>query len=267
MLDQTTYRACPACGTDAATPQPAYSPDPWEVAACVDCDFVYLRNPPEYEALKEDVAWEKTYFAKREASGKGSTFFSPVARRIRNKLGMVRNQNRRFVKWFGDGKVLDVGCGWGQRIEPPMIPHGIELSTALHQKSDKLMRLRGGFCLQGPGAQVIWEFEPEMFDGIVMFSYLEHETAVMGVLKGAHRALKDRGGVFIRVPNFGSLNRRVIGPKWCGFRYPDHVNYFTLSSLRAVAARAGFTTRLLNRITLPVDDNVTVLLRKNLNPN
>jgi hypothetical protein len=54
----------------------------------------------------------------------------------------------------------------------------------------------------------------------------------------------------------------VVGPKWCGFRYPDHVNYFTLHSLRDVAARAGFTTGLVNRISFPVDDNVSVLLRK-----
>ena len=84
----------------------------------------------------------------------------------------------------------------------------------------------------------------------------------MSVLRGAHRALKDTGGVFIRVPNFGSLNRRIIGANWCGFRHPDHVNYFTLATLRESAQRAGFSTHLVNRITLPVDDNISVLLRK-----
>jgi SAM-dependent methyltransferase len=262
MLDAKPYRACPSCGADAASLRAAYSPDPWEVAACADCGFVYLRNPPDYAALKEDLAWEKTYVAKREASGKGSTFFSPVARKIRNRLNMYRDKSRLFRRWFNDGHVLDIGCGDTPRIPPPMTPYGIEISNELHRKSDRLMRQRGGFCLHGAGAQAIWEFEPDMFDGIVMNSYLEHETAVMEVLKGAHRALRKHGGVFIRVPNYGSLNRRVIGPKWCGFRYPDHVNYFTLSSLRNVAARAGFTTRLVNRITLPVDDNISVLLRK-----
>jgi hypothetical protein len=54
----------------------------------------------------------------------------------------------------------------------------------------------------------------------------------------------------------------VIGPKWCGFRYPDHVNYFTLSTLRNVAKRTGFDTTLINRATFMVDDNIHVLLRK-----
>ena len=265
MMPQTdTYRACPACGEGAATTLPRYSPAPWVVAGCDGCGFVYLRNPPDYEALEEDLAWERTYFAKRAESGKGSTPFSPVARRIRRMFGMYRDRSEQMRGWFRDGRVLDIGCGWGKRIGPPMIPYGIEISAGLHRIADEWMRDRGGFCLHGPGAEAIWRFDPEFFDGIVMFSYLEHESRVMEVLNGAHRALKRVGAVFIRVPNYGSLNRRVIGPKWCGFRYPDHVNYFTLRSLRDVAARAGFQTRLINRISLPVDDNISVLLHKSI---
>ena len=255
-------RACPSCEDINAIQIAAYSPDPWDISSCDGCGFIYLRNPPDYEALEEDYAWEKTHVAKREASGRGSTIFSPVARRIRNGLGMYRDRTKQYRKWFNDGHVLDVGCGWGSRVDPPMTPYGIELSTGLHEIADKRMRDNGGFCLHGAGAEAIWDFESQMFDGILMFSYLEHETAPLKVLEGAHRALKPDGGVFIRVPNYASLNRRVIGKNWCGFRYPDHVNYFTLQSLRALAAQAGFTTSLVNKVSLSVDDNVSVLLRK-----
>jgi predicted SAM-dependent methyltransferase len=124
------------------------------------------------------------------------------------------------------------------------------------------MRDRGGYCVKGAGAEAIWDFNEGQFDGIIMFSYLEHETSMMRVLEGAHRALKDTGALFIRVPNFASINRHVIGPKWCGFRYPDHVNYFTLATLTETARRTGFDTTLINKIALPVDDNISVLLRK-----
>jgi len=267
MLDQITYRNCPACDGSEVSPVTAYSPDPWQITDCNACAFTFLRNPPEYEALVEDYAWEKTHVIKRETSGKGSTSFSPIARKIRNSLGMYRNKTRSFRRWFNDGQVLDIGCGDGGRISPPMTPYGIELSKELHHRSDDVMRQRGGFCIHGAGAEAIWDFDPEMFDRVVMFSYLEHETQVMKVLRGAHRALKPGGGVFIRVPNYASLNRRVIGAKWCGFRYPDHVNYFTLHSLRNVAARAGFSCQLINKISLQVDDNISVLLRKTQSPN
>jgi SAM-dependent methyltransferase len=261
MKDVAALRDCPACETATAQPIAAYSPEPWHLATCDNCTLTYLRNPPVYAAFEEDFAWEKTYVEKKEAS-KGSTPLSPAIRRIRSALGMTRDKTASFRRWFNDGHVLDIGCGTGGRIKPPMTPYGIELSTALHAAADKTMRASGGYCLHGAGAEAIHDFDVGQFDGIVMFSYLEHETDVMGVLRGAYRALKDTGAVFIRVPNYGSLNRKVIGPKWCGFRYPDHVNYFTLESLRDTVRRAGFSAKLINTVTHPVDDNISVLLRK-----
>ncbi len=95
-----------------------------------------------------------------------------------------------------------------------------------------------------------------------MHSYLEHETEVLPVLKGAHRCLKQDGRLYVRVPNFASINRRVMGRNRCGFRYPDHVNYFTPRSLRAVVSIAGFDVKILNWFRLPVDDNIHALLTK-----
>lgn len=257
-----THRPCPACDSIAATRLDAYSPDGWNVVACDACGFTFLQNPPPYAALEEDLAWEKTYVAKKEQGG--STGFSAINRRLRTKLKMRPGTRgtAAFTRAFGSGRVLDIGCGRGSRIRPPMVPYGIELSRALQAQADARMRAAGGYCLHAAGADGVWQFDEGFFDGIVMFSYLEHETDIARVLSGSFRALKPGGAVFVRVPNFGSLNRRVIGPKWCGFRYPDHVNYFTLASLRAVAARAGFTTRLVNRLNLWIDDNIQVLLTK-----
>jgi len=37
-----------------------YSRQPWFVVQCSTCGFVYLRNPPTYEQLVSEFAWEKT---------------------------------------------------------------------------------------------------------------------------------------------------------------------------------------------------------------
>lgn len=256
-----TYRDCPACSGSAATRLDSYSPAPWQVVSCDTCDFVYLRNPPDYSALVDDFAWEKTYEMKK--TGGGSTRLSSTNRSLRKKLGYKsRSRSEKMLAVFQSGHVLDIGCGNGDRLLPPLIPYGIELSAELHRQSNDAMVERGGYCLHEPGAEGIWKFDEAMFDGVLMNSYLEHEVNVMKVMNGVARALKPTGRVFVRVPNFASLNRRLIGRDWCGFRYPDHVNYFTLSSLRDVAARAGFQTRLMNKFNLWVDDNIQVLLTK-----
>lgn len=255
-------RPCPACAATSATRLDAYSPDHWHVATCGSCSLTYLRNPVAYEALEEEFAWEKTSVEKR-AKSVGSTALSPKIRQLRNRFGLThKGQQRKMGDWFNNGTVLDIGCGGKVTAPEPMTPFGIELSRALHARADAMMRARGGYCVHGAGAQAIWEFDPEMFDGVVMHSYLEHEVDLMGVLNGVFRALKPGGAAYVRVPNFGSINRRVIGPKWCGFRYPDHVTYFTLPTLRSTAQRAGFGFHLVNRIGLPLDDNIKALLRK-----
>lgn len=259
----TELRPCPACGASEAQPLPAYSPSPWQVAECAACGFVFLRNPPGYSALVDDFAWEKTSADLNLVRQKRSPKLRSTSRSIMAWTRKFRqDHNTRFAQMFGSGKVLDIGCGRGHRLKAPITPFGIELSRNLFEKADANMRALGGYCLHAPGAEGILHFDENFFDGILMHSYLEHEEAVLPALSGAHRALKSSGKIFVRVPNYASFNRRVIGPNWCGFRYPDHVNYFTLTSLRRVAAKAGFDTRLVNRFSLIFNDNIHAMLTK-----
>ncbi len=131
MKDAHTHRTCPACDADQATRLETYSRDVWDVVQCDACGFVYLQNPPPSEALQEDFAWEKTYAEKKKQGG--STPLSGLNRWLRKTIGLKSGQrsDKRYLAWFGPGPVLDIGCGARIRVEEPMIPYGIELSTAL----------------------------------------------------------------------------------------------------------------------------------------
>jgi hypothetical protein len=45
-----------------------YSRQPWFVVQCSTCGFVYLRNPPTYEQLVSEFAWEKRGRSKSSAA-------------------------------------------------------------------------------------------------------------------------------------------------------------------------------------------------------
>jgi SAM-dependent methyltransferase len=256
-------RPCPLCGDQAVADLSRYSRDGWRVAACEPCGFVYLKNPPGHAALSEAYAWEKGLKAEETRRKQAAPVMYGVDYATRFRTGLFqRTDMDKYRAWFGSGNVLDIGCAQGTRIGEPFTPYGIEISRALAEEADAHMRARGGRCIHGPGAEAIWDFEPELFDGIVMRSYLEHEDEPLRVLRGAHRALKPTGKVYVKVPNYGSANRRVAGGDWCGIRLPDHVNYFTLASLEAMAAEAGFAVELKNPLNLLLDDNIHVLLSK-----
>jgi ribosomal protein L37E len=52
-------RLCPRCGGEAFQSMRDYSAPPWQIVDCSACGFVYLRNPPQYDRLVSEFAWEK----------------------------------------------------------------------------------------------------------------------------------------------------------------------------------------------------------------
>jgi SAM-dependent methyltransferase len=166
----------------------------------------------------------------------------------------------RLKRLFAPGRVLDVGCGSGKKVPEPFIPFGIEISEALSREADAHMRGRGGRAIHAPAVEGVKEFPDRYFSGIVLRSFLEHEKQPKELLEQCSRRLAPGGSIYVRVPNYGSLNRRMLGAKWCGFRYPDHVNYFTTASLGAMVGDCGLRLKLLNPIPLPLDDNVNAVL-------
>ena len=57
-------------------------------------------------------------------------------------------------------------------------------------------------------------------------------------------------------------NRRLLEAKWCGFRYPVHVNYFTTQSPRCMTGDSGLRLKLLDPLRLPLDDNINAVLKR-----
>ncbi len=254
-------RNCPQCGGDAARALAQYSTPEWHVVACADCGFVYLRNPPDYERLEDEFAWEKTKPLENERRRQKRPVLADLERRTRWRLGLFRQPRSAFYRGlFRPGRVLDVGCGASISVREPYVPYGIEISKGLYDEVAPKMAARGGAALLGPAAVMMASYPAGYFSGVILRSVAEHEKQPRQLLAETARVLEPDGVAYIRVPNFGSINRRVVGADWCGFRHPDHVNYFTLKSLSRMASDAGLKLRVLRPLTLALDDNINAVL-------
>lgn len=249
---------CDACGGRDRKPFPADTI--WPVVVC-SCGFVYLSCAPEYAALASDLAWEKTSLAEKKRRRSRPFGWLDEKTRWRMKIGHIIDRRRNKAILGGQGSVLDIGCGPSCRVPPGPIPFGIEISESLAEMAVTHFAARGGRVVTGPALHALDLFPNAAFSAILMRSYLEHEAAPLAVLRKGHAKLAPGGIIHVRVPDFGSLNRRVMGKSWCGYRFPDHVNYFTGVSLRAMAARAGLAYRRLNWLS-PFDDNIIAELSK-----
>ena len=262
------HRLCPLCGADNSNTRPSvYSQEQWIIKKCVRCNLVYLENPPSYEELEETYAWEKT--SQQVAQKKTESALRRgvrVIERYKDKL-IRRDKLIALVKqYFPAGPVIDVGCGGGEvmsRLDKKYTPSGIEVSKQLSHRAQKIAESRGGRVFCGNALLGLDTFEKDFFAAAIMSAYFEHEAAPREVLQKILRILKPGSPLVIKVPNYGCLNRIATQKKWCGFRYPDHVNYWTPKTLKQIIEETGFEIVRFNFWDrLPISDNMWLIARK-----
>jgi len=264
-------RLCPMCGHDnrEASASP-YSREHWRIKTCAGCSFVYLENAASYDELVSEFAWTKTKVDERERKISKEPVLLKAERKLRRLRRRTFGYNDKaliFLKAFvPSGEFLDIGCGIGGNIEraaPDLRGSGIELDANAAAQAREIARSVGGDVIHADALSGLRQLPERKFDAVMMRAFLEHETQPRDVLEQTCRVLRPGGYTVIQVPNFGCLNRRVRGSRWCGFRFPDHVNYFVPQSLRRMVEAAGFRiARFRLRDRLPTSDRMWMVAQR-----
>ena len=106
--------------------------------------------------------------------------------------------------------------------------------------------------LRGAGLQ------PGSFDAVVMFHVIEHFRDPFAELEEIHRVLR-RGGILVaETPRFDTIWFRLLKERERSV-IPDHLFYFTRSTLAKIVTRAGFSVVQLDTVgrTLALDRLIT----------
>jgi SAM-dependent methyltransferase len=141
------------------------------------------------------------------------------------------------------------------------VPMGIEVSKALSAKANARFEPFGGLVVFASAIEGAHLVEDGSVDLIVMHSFLEHEARPKVLLEELRSTLTPDGLVALKVPNFACWNRVLRGGRWCGFRYPDHVNYFTPDTLRTLVETSGYQIVRQNfSDRFPLSDNMYAVL-------
>lgn len=266
---QTVHRVCPACSTDNAfMPVHRYSHHDWPLKKCRGCGFVYIEKAPVYEELVDEFAWEKTSLAREQERRRQHPLLHVLSKKTRWRLHLFkrRNLDAMLSQYVCHGNILDIGCGKGDQLKllsSCFTPYGIEISKAEAVHARRQVEPLGGRIIVDSAVAGLQAFATNFFSGVLMRSYLEHEAAPKAVLQDVYRTLQPGGVTIIKVPNYGSLNRRVFGQYWCGFRFPDHLNYFTPHSLVKLCSDCNLRPlRFGWRERLPISDNLWLMAGK-----
>jgi hypothetical protein len=266
MTETFDKRDCPLCGAPAGNARPLpYGTPEFRIVQCAACDQVFLdRLPPQHEFVDER-AWEVSSVSHAVQRKRDYPVLVAAQRLTRWRMHITKREPKNILAQNArPGPIVEVGCGGGVNLSAPpggFVPYGIEISKSLAAAADAAFRPFGGKCVQAPAAEGLAVFPRGFFRGALLIGYIEHEFLPREALVALRGALADGAVVVVKTPNFASLNRRLMGMRWSGFRFPDHVNYFTPHTLSEIARRAGFRTQYGWGDRNPTSDSLWGLLR------
>lgn len=274
---------CPILGRDTETEPTPFRRGEWSLVRCIETGMVFLPNPPAYQQLESEFAWEETSRAERTRRLREEPVLSRLSGAFKKvRLAVFRSRNKmadlavECARRWPAGEplqVVDFGCAECKLLARTFermkesghacVPVGIEVSRSLAAQGDAMMRPLGGRVICASAFDGAAGLAAGSVHLALMSSFLEHEAKPLELLRELRRALRADGAVIIKVPNFASWNRSVRGGRWCGFRYPDHVNYFTPDTLARLAAEAGYrVARQRASDRAPTSDNMYAVLER-----
>ena len=244
--------ACDSCGS-TAVPAPfvdvaGQDNRGYRLVRCQRCELVSVWPPPSPEFLND-------FYSENYEGRIKSNIIDWNVDPIASNLPAIEDGYKKLdaiLKYAGTGawpRLLDVGSGHGfflyaarqrgfdasgididrdairfatRRLEVPTLEHSLsELSSV-----------------------------PNTFDMLTAWQVLEHVRDPGEMARQAFTKLAP-GGLFCgSVPNLGGIGARIQGRKWYMLIPPEHLNYFTETSMRHWLRHAGFEPLFVGTIPL-----------------
>lgn len=187
---------------------------------CRSCGFVFMEAIPSPEEL------DKTYSS---YSYDSEGYLSPITIKSYNLL------LDEFEKYRVTNKLLDVGCGRGWFLLEAKKRGWEAYGTEYSKTAVQLCREKGIRVIEGeldPSS-----FESNDFDIITSFEVIEHVQNPAKELASTASLLRKGGLFYCTTPNFSSLMRYYLKSDYNVINYPEHLSYFTKTTLSRIAGK------------------------------
>jgi 2-polyprenyl-3-methyl-5-hydroxy-6-metoxy-1,4-benzoquinol methylase len=224
---------CPACGdskkVSLAVKNLKFNNLRLSVLRCSACDHRWMPTTSDQQRVIE-ANYHKNYDCFKEDEYLNRILDQEIEQRISTIL-------------CSSSRILDVGCGNGvflSRIKKrTWESSGIDISKAAIDicKNSGIEAVLGDFALQ-------YNYAVKQYEMITMWDVLEHLRSPLSYLSKAYELLNEEGYLVLKIPSYGALNFKLLkvlsrrAPSLLGA--PDHVQYFSRSSLSVLLSKSGF---------------------------
>ena len=192
---------------------------------CMDCEVYFLKHPPSDEKL---ISYYRNKYSLTTSS------LSTEKRRIFRIPEQIKLISEIMQFFKPPASILEIGCDKGFFLDEAR--HfgynvtGVELSKDARY-----------YC-KNIGIKVYKNFDQinKKYDIIVLWHSLEHITKPIKLMSTLKEFMTDNAKIFIRVPAFDCLWRKIFKQKWVWFQPNNHYFHYTQKSLRKLLEISGF---------------------------
>jgi 2-polyprenyl-3-methyl-5-hydroxy-6-metoxy-1,4-benzoquinol methylase len=230
-----------------------YQKEGTQIIDCEICGFKHINPVPSDTEI--DSFYKKTYFNQIREGKKGMNLkhFLEGENEANSEMQWLKSTSysdvNEILSHLIDEKsrnLCDVGCGSGFFLKYMSNlgwnSIGIEPSENADYESQNLRIFNTTLDV------FISQYKEynHFFDAVTLFGVLEHATNPSGMIDSVKQLLKPGGILFVNVPNDFSVlqlaaNKSLnIEPWWPSI--PDHINYFSMDSLKKFLESTGFST-------------------------
>lgn len=222
----TTTPSCVACGRTAA--RRLYEVNGFEIVQC-ECGLARTVLPPGFDPA---TIYTQEYFKGGHRDGYAD--YEKSGDELKHEFRRILEAAQKHAS---SGRLIEFGCAYGFFLEEARAAFttcGVEISD--HAR---------GVCL-GKGLDVVREATPEFlesrgpFDAAVMLDVLEHMQDPGATLDLLHGAMAPGAQLVVTTGDFGSLLARVMGRYWRLMTPPQHLWFFSPTTVAALLDRHGF---------------------------
>jgi SAM-dependent methyltransferase len=215
--------------------------DGYDIVKCPACGTFFRADLPTPETLAE--IYGPAYFSDAMAASAGEGYADYLGEEANHRQNAAARVTL-VEQYQPAGRLLDVGCaagffldearGRGWRVQ------GVELAEHMAD----FARSRLDLCVRTtPFAEI--QVEPDSFDVITMWDYLEHSVDPAADLRRAASLLGPSGLLAVSTGDAGSIAARVFRSRWHLLTPRHHNFFFTRASLERAFGDAGFEVVLV----------------------
>ena len=219
LMKKNEHTHCLICNSEKLNKLIGYEKD--NLVKCKSCGFVFCKQIPSLQELN-------THYEGYPRNN----YNSPITIKRYNELLDL------FEPYRETNKILDIGCGDGYFLEVAnkrgWIVYGTEFTeTALNSCIKKGIKMNKGILKAS-------NYPEAIFDIVTSFEVIEHINNPQDEVNEIKKILRKNGLFYFTTPNFNSLSRSILKDDWNVIEYPEHLSYYTCSTINRLLKSNGF---------------------------